>query len=148
MLGIPTLINVALVWVPALASVVLSFTSWDGIGLDSIQWVGLRNYREIFTIYPPFWPALWHNLIWLLFFLLVPTPFGLFLAVLLDKELRFTRVYQSADLPAGRAVAGRRRLHLAAGLLARPGPDQRVLGESARTRSTGSATRTSTCGRC
>jgi multiple sugar transport system permease protein len=75
--------------------VALSFTRWDGIGLDSIQWIGLRNYREIFTIYPPFYPALWHNLIWLLFFLLVPTPIGLFLAVLLDRELRFTRVYQS-----------------------------------------------------
>jgi len=95
MIGIPTLISVALVWVPALSSVVLSFTRWDGIGLDSIQWIGLRNYREIFTIYPPFYPALWHNLIWLLFFLLVPTPIGLFLAVLLDRELRFTRVYQS-----------------------------------------------------
>jgi multiple sugar transport system permease protein len=95
MIGVPTLISVALVWVPALSSVVLSFTRWDGIGLDSIQWIGLRNYREIFTIYPPFYPALWHNLIWLLFFLLIPTPIGLFLAVLLDRELRFTRVYQS-----------------------------------------------------
>jgi len=95
MIGVPTLISVALVWVPALSSVALSFTRWDGIGLDSIQWIGLRNYREIFTIYPPFYPALWHNLIWLLFFLLVPTPIGLFLAVLLDRELRFTRVYQS-----------------------------------------------------
>jgi len=75
--------------------VALSFTRWDGIGLDSIKWIGLRNYREIFTIYPPFYPALWHNLIWLLFFLLIPTPIGLFLAVLLDRELRFTRVYQS-----------------------------------------------------
>jgi len=95
MIGVPTLISVALVWVPALSSVALSFTRWDGIGLDSIKWIGLRNYREIFTIYPPFYPALWHNLIWLLFFLLVPTPIGLFLAVLLDRELRFTRVYQS-----------------------------------------------------
>ena len=95
MIGVPTLISVALVWVPALSSVALSFTRWDGIGLDSIQWIGLRNYREIFTIYPPFYPALWHNLIWLLFFLLIPTPIGLFLAVLLDRELRFTRVYQS-----------------------------------------------------
>ena len=95
MIGVPTLISVALVWVPALSSVALSFTRWDGIGLDSIKWIGLRNYREIFTIYPPFYPALWHNLIWLLFFLLIPTPIGLFLAVLLDRELRFTRVYQS-----------------------------------------------------
>ncbi len=149
MIGIPTLISVALVWVPALASVALSFTRWDGIGLDSIQWVGLRNYREIFTIYPPFCPALWHNLIWLLFFLLIPTPIGLFLAVLLDKRAAVHPRLPERDLPAGRAVAGDRRLHLAADLLDRPGPDQRGhRRSSAPSRSTGSATRSSTCGRC
>lgn len=96
MVGIPTLVNLALVWFPALASVGLSFTRWDGIGLDSIKWVGTQNYREIFTIYPPFWPALLHNLIWLAFFLLLATPFGLLLAVLLDKQIKGTRFYQSA----------------------------------------------------
>jgi multiple sugar transport system permease protein len=96
MIGIPTALSVLFVWLPAFASVGLSFTRWDGIGLDSISWVGLRNYREIFTIYPPFFPALWHNVLWLAFFLLIPTPLGLLLAVLLDRELRFTRIYQSA----------------------------------------------------
>lgn len=96
MIGVPTAISVLLVWLPAMASVGLSFTRWDGIGLDSISWVGLRNYREIFTIYPPFFPALWHNVLWLVFFLVVPTPLGLLLATLLDKEIRFTRLYQSA----------------------------------------------------
>ena len=96
MIGVPTAISVLLVWLPAMASVGLSFTRWDGIGLDSISWVGLRNYREIFTIYPPFFPALRHNVLWLLFFLVVPTPLGLLLATLLDKEIRFTRIYQSA----------------------------------------------------
>jgi multiple sugar transport system permease protein len=96
MIGVPTSISVLLVWLPALASVGLSFTRWDGIGLDSIGWVGLRNYREILTIYPPFFPALWHNVLWLVFFLVVPTPLGLLLATLLDKEIRGTRLYQSA----------------------------------------------------
>lgn len=96
MIGVPTLLHVSLIWVPTVASVGLSFTRWDGIGgLDTIEWAGLRNYREIATIYPPFWPAVQHNLIWLVFFLLVPTTFGLFLAVLLDKQIRFTRIYQS-----------------------------------------------------
>lgn len=96
MVGIPTLVNIGLVWFPALASVGLSFTRWDGIGLDSIKWVGAQNYEQIFTIYPPFWPALLHNLIWLAFFLLLATPFGLLLAVLLDKQIKGTRFYQSA----------------------------------------------------
>jgi multiple sugar transport system permease protein len=97
MLGVPALIHIGLVWGPALASVALSFTSWDGIGgLGTIKWIGTRNYEEIFSIYPPFWPAVRHNIIWLVFLLLVPTAFGLFLAVLLDKQLRFSRLYQSA----------------------------------------------------
>jgi multiple sugar transport system permease protein len=96
MCGIPTILLMAFVWFPAMASVALSFTSWDGIGgLGTIKWVGTQNYHQIFTIYPPFGPALRHNLIWLVFFALVPTTFGIFLAVLLDKEIRFTRIYQS-----------------------------------------------------
>jgi multiple sugar transport system permease protein len=96
MCGIPTILLIAFVWFPALASVGLSFTSWDGIGgLGTIKWVGTQNYHQIFTIYPPFGPALRHNLIWLVFFALVPTTFGIFLAVLLDKQIRFTRIYQS-----------------------------------------------------
>ena len=97
MIGIPTAILLAFVWFPALASVALSFTRWDGIGgLRTARWVGLENYRTIVDIYPPFWPAVRHNLIWLGFFLVVPTVFGLFLAVLLDKEIRGSRLYQSA----------------------------------------------------
>ncbi|WP_367132594.1 carbohydrate ABC transporter permease [Saccharothrix sp. HUAS TT1] len=97
MLGIPSLVHLALVWAPALGSVALSFSSWDGIGgFEDIEWVGVQNYVDIFTRYPRFWPALRHNLIWLLFLLVVPTVAGLLLAVLLDRQLRFGRIYQSA----------------------------------------------------
>ncbi len=97
MAGIPTLIHVGFVWVPAMLSVLLSFTRWNGIGgLGTIEPVGLENYEQIATIYPPFWPAVQHNLIWLAVFLLIATPIGLLLAVLLDKEIRGSRFYQSA----------------------------------------------------
>jgi multiple sugar transport system permease protein len=96
MVGIPLLFVVGLVWLPTILSGVLSLTSWDGIGgIDTIQWVGTRNYQQIVDIYPPFWPAFRHNLIWLVFLALVPTTFGLLLAYLLDKNIRGTRVYQS-----------------------------------------------------
>jgi multiple sugar transport system permease protein len=94
LLGIPLLLDIALVWGPTIASVLLSFTSWDGI--SEIKPVGLRNYDNIFSIYPPFWPAVRHNVLWLAFLGLIATPIGLFFAVLLDKEIRFTRLYQSA----------------------------------------------------
>ncbi|MDQ1551484.1 MAG: multiple sugar transport system permease protein, partial [Actinomycetota bacterium] len=42
-----------------------------------------------------FWPAVGHNLIYLGFLTLVATPLGILLAVLLDRELRGKRIYQS-----------------------------------------------------
>jgi ABC-type sugar transport system permease subunit len=97
LVGIPTLLQLTLVWFPAIASVLLSFTKWDGIGgLSSIKWVGFRNYHQIFTIYPPFFPALRHNVYWLAVFLTAPPAFGMFLATQLDKKIRGSRVYQSA----------------------------------------------------
>lgn len=96
MVGVPLFVVVGLVWVPTILSGVLSFTSWDGIGgVSTIEWVGTRNYKQIFEIYPPFWPAFRHNIIWLVFLTLVPTVLGLLLAYLLDKKIRGTRVYQS-----------------------------------------------------
>lgn len=94
--GVPLLALLVFVWLPALASMGLSFTSWDGIYLSDIHWVGLDNYHQILTNYPPFWPAVRHNVIWLLFTALLPTPFGIFLAYQLDRKLRFTQVYQTA----------------------------------------------------
>ncbi|MEV7733478.1 sugar ABC transporter permease [Streptomyces sp. NPDC088921] len=96
MAGVPTILHVALVWVTALASIALAFTSWDGIGFGSIKWVGLDNFRQLFTDNPQFWPAVEHNVIWFVVLILIPTPFGLFLAVQLDKNIRFSRVYQTA----------------------------------------------------
>lgn len=97
MVGVPTLLHIGLVWLPTLVSVVLSFTSWTGIGgLSSIKWVGLQNYRFLFTSSPAFWPAVEHNIIWLVFFVLLPTPFGIFLAYQFDKAIRFSRFYQTA----------------------------------------------------
>ncbi|HEY6708512.1 MAG TPA: sugar ABC transporter permease [Actinomycetota bacterium] len=97
MVAIPTLLVLGWVWVPAIASVVLSFARWSGVGgLETIHWIGAENYRNVFTNYPPFYPALRHNLVWLVFLFVLPTLFGIFLAVLLDRELRFTRFYQTA----------------------------------------------------
>ena len=97
MVAIPTLLVLVLVWFPALVTVALSFTSWNGVGsLSSIRVVGTANYVNVATNYPPFWPALRHNLIWLGTLFVVATPLGVFLAVLLDKEMRFSRFYQTA----------------------------------------------------
>ncbi|HYN67388.1 MAG TPA: sugar ABC transporter permease [Ornithinibacter sp.] len=96
MIAIPTILVVWLVWLPALASVYLSFTKWNGFQLSGIEWVGTKNYTDIATIYPPFWPAIQNNLIWLVFLFVLPTILGMVLAVVLDREMRGSRFYQTA----------------------------------------------------
>ncbi|MFE9193452.1 carbohydrate ABC transporter permease [Micromonospora sp. NPDC007208] len=97
MVLVPLLLVTGFVWLPAAATVLLSGTNWDGIGpLNEIEFVGARNYSDVVNIYPPFVPAVQHNLLWLAALFVVATPFGMFLAVLLDKELRGSRFYQTA----------------------------------------------------
>jgi multiple sugar transport system permease protein len=96
MVGIPLFFDLAMIWGPTLVSVAFSFTNWNGIGgITEKNVIGLKNYESLFTAYPFFWPALQHNFIWLGFLMFVATPLGMFLAVLLDRELRGSRVYQS-----------------------------------------------------
>ena len=96
MVLIPTVLVVWLVWLPALASIYLSFTKWNGFKLSGIQWIGTKNYVDIATIYPAFWPAIRHNLIWLVFLFVLPTLLGILLAVILDREMWGSRFYQTA----------------------------------------------------
>lgn len=97
MVALPVLLVLWLVWLPAIGSVLLSFGKWNGIGsVSNIEWVGLQNYHDIATIYPPFWPAVRHNLIWLGFLFVFPTVLGVVLAVVLDRHMRGGRFYQTA----------------------------------------------------
>ncbi|MFV2064189.1 MAG: carbohydrate ABC transporter permease [Chloroflexota bacterium] len=109
MVGVPTFLVVVFIALPTLASIALSFTAWTGIGgLDTIQFVGLKNYQnlgiipvsldpiEFKGVYRPFWPAVQNNILWLAWFTFIATPIGMFLAVILDKNIRGTRIYQSA----------------------------------------------------
>ena len=111
MLGIPLLLEALLIWGPALASVGLSFTKWTGVGGVQLQscdslpsapgipqpgcLYGVRNYEQAFTTYPDFWPAVQHNIIWLLVFVCFATPLGMLFAVVIDRGIRGSRIYQS-----------------------------------------------------
>ena len=111
MLGIPLLLDFAFVWIPALGSVFLSFTKWTGVGGVKLQscdnfpsapgipqpgcLYGVQNYKQAFTNYPDFWPAVQHNAIWLGVFIVFATPLGMLFAVVLDRNIRGSRIYQS-----------------------------------------------------
>jgi multiple sugar transport system permease protein len=111
MLGVPLLLDAAFIWFPALASVFLSFTKWTGVGSIKLQscenfpsapgipqpgcLYGVQNYNQAFTNYPDFWPAVQHNAIWLGVFIVIATPLGMLFAVILDRGIRGSRIYQS-----------------------------------------------------
>ncbi|MDQ2751184.1 MAG: sugar ABC transporter permease [Actinomycetota bacterium] len=111
LLGVPLVLDLAFVWFPALASVFLSFTKWTGVGgihlracdpraaLPGIPQPGcingVQNYHQAFTNYPDFWPAVRHNAIWLLVFIVFATPLGMLFAVIIDRGIRGSRIYQS-----------------------------------------------------
>jgi len=76
MLAIPVLGDIAFIWGPAVVSIALSLFKWSGIGglharsciagslfPDNGCFTGVSNYHEAATNYPPFWPAVQHNLI-------------------------------------------------------------------------------------
>jgi multiple sugar transport system permease protein len=94
LVGLTVIVDIALIWGTSIASIVLSFTSYGGIGTP--RFIGKQNYHDILTIDPTFFPAAEHNLLWLAFLGLIATPLGLLMAVLLDRQLRFSRFYQSA----------------------------------------------------
>jgi multiple sugar transport system permease protein len=113
LLGIPLLIDLAFVWFPALATVALSFTKWSGVkGIQFFTacktntipgiphpgcFFGTQNYHQAFNpgITPDFRPAVEHNAIWLLVFIFIATPLGMLFAVVLDRGIRGSRLYQS-----------------------------------------------------
>ncbi len=111
-IGIPFFFHIMLVWMPAMMTAYLSFTEWDNlapvfkqrIGLHNFWkapsllvpvWVGLRNYKQIFTIFDPkLFPALFNNLI-LIIWLGLCSAIGMLFAYLLDKNVKGGRFYQS-----------------------------------------------------
>ena len=78
-------VNALVVLGPSLAAVYFSLTDWSGLG--AAHWVGLRNYRELAGD-PDFGAALWHNILWTAFFLVVPMAMGLFGAFALTRIRR------------------------------------------------------------
>lgn len=94
LVGAPLALVLAFIWLPLTASVVLSFTSWDGVG--AIRPAGLRNYEELLTVSPAFARAMRNNLIFLIGLIGLALPLGVTFAVALDRRLRGSAFYQSA----------------------------------------------------
>ena len=93
--GVPAFLHIVWVWIPALLTVALSFTYWNGVQLSNIRWAGTANYETIFTASAQFWPAMRNNTYWLLWFSLIATPLGVLLAYQVDRKIRGHKIYES-----------------------------------------------------
>ncbi|MHA6630255.1 carbohydrate ABC transporter permease [Pseudonocardia sichuanensis] len=87
------LTNVLVVLGPSLSALYYSFTDWSGIG--EARFIGLDNYIELVGD-PEFLNAFWHNIVWTVFFLVVPMVMGLFGAFALTRIRRFRLLFRVA----------------------------------------------------
>ncbi|MCG8479263.1 MAG: sugar ABC transporter permease [Spirochaetales bacterium] len=73
-------INAAIILIPAVLTLLLAFTDWDGVGTPA--WIGIENFRALLDE-PVLLQALGNNLTWMVIFLIVPIAIGLMMATLL-----------------------------------------------------------------
>ncbi len=84
--GPAILVFVAFVIFPVAVAAYYGFYRWHGYG-PATDWVGLNNYRLIFTD-PAFQQVLWHNLLIVVLSLIIQGPLAIILALLLNQKIR------------------------------------------------------------
>ncbi len=81
--------------VPVAGTVVLSLTKWDGISWSGIEFIGIRNYVEALQD-STFWTSLWHNILLIPFFVVIPLVLGLIPAATVHQlKLRGAGIFQA-----------------------------------------------------
>jgi ABC-type sugar transport system permease subunit len=76
----------AFVIFPVVVAAYYGFYRWHGYG-PATDWVGLNNYRLIFTD-PAFQQVLWHNFLIVILSLAIQGPVAIILALLLNQKIR------------------------------------------------------------
>lgn len=90
---IPLVVELALVFWPAVNSFYISLTKWNGAGVP--EWVGFRNFENLATD-PVFIQALLNNVYWVVGFGGASVVIGLLLALALNRPRRGVGFYRSA----------------------------------------------------
>jgi glucose/mannose transport system permease protein len=80
----------------------VSLSKWNGV-MPDYTWVGLENFRQLFTkagdiAAVRFGIDMWNTLFFTLFFLLVCVGFGLLLAILLDQKIKGEGLFRTIYL--------------------------------------------------
>lgn len=81
--------------VPVAGAVVLSLTAWNGVSWNTAAFVGLDNYLTAFRD-QRFWVALWHNLLLIPYFVILPAILGLVPAAIVHQmKIRGAAIFQA-----------------------------------------------------
>lgn len=102
------IIHVCVVTGPAFSTLVMSLFDWNGMG--GATFIGLDNFKEIFTNDPIVVQAVIHNLQWLAIFITVPLLLGFIVAILVSRLGRlqmFFRTVYFIPYVISAAVAGK-----------------------------------------
>ena len=83
--------------IPIFQSLYLSLFEWNGLydgdGNSTAEYIGLNNYRRLWTD-PNFWVSIKNNILWLVLYMLA-VPAGLFIALFLNQTVTGMRFYKS-----------------------------------------------------
>lgn len=77
---------------PVVASLGLSFTSWDL--LTRVEWSGLQNYQKLFSD-QVFWKVLWNTIYYSLGTVPVGIGISLFLAIALNQKIKGVKIFRA-----------------------------------------------------
>jgi multiple sugar transport system permease protein len=91
--GPATLVVLGLSIFPAGWALLLSFQKWDGF--SEAKFVGTRNYQQLATD-PDLAAAIGHTIIYTIIFVPLSILTGVFLAVALNRKIRFIGLYRTA----------------------------------------------------
>jgi raffinose/stachyose/melibiose transport system permease protein len=84
-------VNLLVIAVPSIEAVYYSFTNWTGYG--KAKFIGFANFKAMLTS-NEFWQACFHNVLWTIFFLIVPMAMGLAGAFMLSRITRFRGLFR------------------------------------------------------
>lgn len=85
-------VNLLVIVVPTAEAIWYAFTNWNGYG--NAKFIGVENFRTMFTS-AQFWQACFHNVLWTVFFLVVPMAMGLAGAFMLSRIRRFQGLFRA-----------------------------------------------------
>lgn len=91
-LAIPFLMYCIWVIFPILQTFIVSFTKWDG--MTQMKFIGIENFKRLIND-KYFGLSLMNNIKWMIGFVILSIPLGLFFAILMDQKFAGHKIYKS-----------------------------------------------------